>query len=153
MNGYASGLIARATLGLPVAVSQVKIYEFTSRSSPPRTAKPLDSWPQKFWQVLDQYCEANAARKTLEAELRRLELERITRFEEHVYEYVMRTAVISLRKYLNRTTRDQQNDNAESAAQPAPPRIADKDSSDGLNDLDVAMELGMNRFGVVGWID
>jgi hypothetical protein len=50
---------------------------------------------------------------------------------------------------LNLTTRDQQNDNAGSAAQPAPPRIADKDSPDGLHDLDAAMELGMNRVGVL----
>lgn len=84
------------------------IYEFTSRSSPPRRAKPLDSLPREFWQVLDHYCEANAARKTLEAELRRLELERNTRFEKHMHKYVQRTTVISLRKYLNLTTRDQQ---------------------------------------------
>jgi len=50
---------------------------------------------------------------------------------------------------VNRTFRDQQNDNAESAAQFAPPRIADKDRSDGLNDLDVAMEMGLNRVEVL----
>lgn len=111
-------------------------------ASPPRTAKPLDCLPREFWQVLDQCCEANVARKTLETELHDVKLERSERYEKYMDEYVERMTRTPVHEFLNRNTRDQQHDTAQSAVKSASP--GDLKGLDGLDDV---MKSGMYRVG------
>lgn len=111
-------------------------------ANPPRTAKPLYCLPREFWQVLDQCCEANAARKTLETELHDVKLERSERYEKCMDEYVESMTLTPVHEFSNRITRGQQHDTAQLAVQFASPG-----NLKGLDGLDDVMKPGMYRVG------